>query len=299
MVRVAASFAVYPGGRCLALIRMARPVIITAAVLANLAGLAMAHHDLGEVDYGVAALGMAIVLAATVMGHYLDEYADQDTDSLTKRTLISGGSGVLPSGAIDPMWALVMSVALGGIALALSVMGYLRGLLNSSYLLMLGVAMVLGYSYSMPPLRLARRGWGEVTNAFLGTLMFFSGYLPQVGIISASAALRSLPVFLAILVNLIGIHWADREADERVGKKTLIVLLKSKTVALFSVLLVGMYASILIFAYLYSTAMLVAYVITVPVALWALWAFRRDGGPYPGSLLMVSILLANIVGWSV
>lgn len=272
---------------------------MSAAVLANLAGLAMAHHDLGEVDYGVAALGMAIVLAATAMGHYLDEYADQDTDSLTRRTLISGGSGVLPSGAIDPRWALVMSVALGGVAVAMTIMGYLMGLLNSSYLLMLGVAMILGYSYSMPPLRLARRGWGEVTNAFLGTLMFFSGYLPQVGDISVSAALRSLPVFLAILVNLIGVHWADREADERVGKKTLVVLLKGRSVALFLVLLAGMYASVLLFSHLYSTAMLVAYVITVPVALGAFWAFRRDGGPYPGSLLMVSVLLANIVGWSV
>jgi 1,4-dihydroxy-2-naphthoate octaprenyltransferase len=278
---------------------MARPVIITAAVLANLAGLAMAHHDLGEVNYGVAALGMAIVLAATVMGHYLDEYTDQDTDSLTKRTLISGGSGVLPSGAIDSRWALVMSAALGGAALAFAAMGYLTGLLNSSYLLMLGVAMVLGYSYSMPPLRLARRGWGEVTNAFLGTLMLFSGYLPQAGNISVSAALRSLPVFLAILANLIGVHWADREADERVGKRTLVVLLKGKSRALFPVLLVGIYASVLVFSNLYSISMLVAYMMTVPVALWAFWAFRRDGGPYPGSLLMVSILLANIVGWSV
>lgn len=298
MVRVAASINTSPGGRCLALIRMSRPVILAAAVLANLAGLAMAHHDLGEVDYGVAALGMVIVLAATAMGHYLDEYADQDTDSLTKRTLISGGSGVLPSGAIDPIWALIMSVALGGVAVAMTVMGYLMGLLNSSYLLMFGVAMVLGYSYSMPPLHLARKGWGEVTNAFLGTLMLFSGYQPQVGNISMSAALRSLPIFLVILVNLIGVHWADREADERVGKKTLVVLLKGRSVALFSVLLAGMYASVLLFSYLYSTAMLVAYVITVPVALGAFWAFRRDGGPYPGSLLMVSVLLANIVGWS-
>jgi 1,4-dihydroxy-2-naphthoate octaprenyltransferase len=285
--------------KLLAIVRMSRPLILVAAVLANLAGLAMAYYDQGGVDWGVATLGMIIVLLATAMAHYLDEYADKDTDSLTTRTLLSGGSGVLPSGIVPPSWALIMAFLTGMSALLVTLWAFIDGILSSSYLYMFLAAMLLGYSYSMPPLQLARRGWGELDNAFLGTLMFFSGYLPQVGDISTTATIRSIPIFIAVLVNLIGTHWADRQADEQVGKVTLIVRLKGRSMILFPTLLVAMYAFVLLFLDVFPPTMLAAYLLTIPVAIWALIAFKRHGSPIPGSLFMVSVLVANIVGWSV
>jgi 1,4-dihydroxy-2-naphthoate octaprenyltransferase len=283
--------------RALAVLRMSRPFILIAAVMANLAGLSMAYYEVGTIYLGKAVLGMLIVLSATVMGHFFDEYADVDTDTITQRTLFSGGSGVLPSGIVPPTWALLGGFLTGLGSLVLTVYGVLAGLLSVDFLIIFLVAVVLGYSYSMPPLRLERRGWGELDNAFLGTLMFFSGYLPQTGSFSTISLIASVPVFLAIMVNLIGVHWADREADLLVGKRTLIVRLKDRSQWLFLVLLVVMYLYILAFSGSFPPQMLGAYLITVPVALWAFQAFRRTGNPFPGSFFMASVFVANIIGW--
>ncbi len=284
--------------KVLAILRMSRPTILLAAVMANLAGLAMAYNAIGALDLGAAALSMTVLLLATTMGHFLNEYADVDTDSLTRRTPISGGSGVLPSGAVSPYWALLGAYCCGLGSLLITISGLLVGILSISYLTMVLVAIVLGYCYSMPPLRLERRGWGELDNAFLGTLMFFSGYLPQTGTLSLTAAVRSLPIFLAIMVNLIGVHWSDRVADEAVGKRTLVVRFGERSLLLFPALLVIAYAAVLVFHRAFPVELLAAYALTIPVAVWAYWEFRRTRSPYPGSTFMVVVLLANLVGWS-
>jgi 1,4-dihydroxy-2-naphthoate polyprenyltransferase len=285
-------------GRALAVLRLSRPTILLAGVVANLAGLAMAHYALGTVDLRAAALSLMVLLMATAMGHFLNEYADVDTDSLTRRTLISGGSGVLPSGIIDPAWALMGAglCALGSLLLTIS--GLLTGLLSFSYLAMVLLAIVLGYCYSMPPLRLERKGWGEVDNAFLGTLMFLSGYLPQAGTLSLDVAIWSAPIFLSIMVNLIGVHWSDRVADEAVGKRTLIVRLGERSMLLFPALLVVTYSVIVVLRSAFPSVLLGAYALTVPVGIWAYRTFRRTGSPYPGSAFMVAVLLGNLIGWS-
>lgn len=276
---------------------MFRPLILGAAVLANLAGLSMAHHVLRVVDAPTAILGMAVVLLATSMGHLFDEYSDVDTDSLVQRTPFSGGSGVLPSGAVPRSWALVAAAACGLASLATGVGGLFMDILNQDYVVMLVTAMALGYSYSMPPLRLERRGWGEIDNALLGTLMFLSGYLPQVGTLSVEAVIWSVPVFLAVMVNLIGVHWADREADAMVGRRTLVIRLGGRSVDLFLVLLATLFVYLSIMHESFPAAVLTAYALTLPVGLWTYWSFRRGGGPLPGSAFMTTVLVGNMVGW--
>lgn len=174
----------------------------------------------------------------------------------------------------------------------------MAGLLNFGYLTMVLIAIVLGYFYSMPPLRLERRGWGELDNAFLGTLMFFSRYLPQVGTLSLTAAIWSAPIFLTIMINLIGVHWSDRKADEAVGKRTLIVRLGERSLLLFPALLVATYSIVLVFNRSFPSIILAAYALTVPVAIWAYREFRRTGSPYQGSIFMAVVFLANLIGWS-
>lgn len=290
--------AVLRGHGSLAFLRMSRPIVLSAALLANLAGLSMAYHDVGTLNLAGAALSMAILLLATTMGHLFDEYADMDTDALSRRTLISGGSGILPSGVVPPSWALHGATYCGLGSLLLTAFGFLTGLLTFSFLAMLLAAIVLGYCYSMPPFRLIRRGWGELDNALLGTMMFLSGYLPQAGALTQEVIIRSIPVFLAIMVNLVGVHWPDREADAQVGKRTLAVRLNERSFLLFPALMAAAYSAVMLAHSLFTPEMLVAYALTLPVGLWAHLEFRRTGSPFPGSFFMVAVLMANIIGWS-
>ncbi len=93
-------------------VRMARPFVLLAGVLAYLVGLAYAWFRVGSIDPIAAVYGLLVLMTATMMGHYADEYADLDTDSITRRTWFSGGSGVLPEGRLPPRFALRMALAM-------------------------------------------------------------------------------------------------------------------------------------------------------------------------------------------
>ena len=76
--------------------------------------------------------------------------------------------------------------------------------------------------YSLPPLQLAWRGWGELDNALLGGLLLhLYGYAVLGGRISLEVATICIPFTLLAFNNLLATTWADREADAQVGKNTL------------------------------------------------------------------------------
>ncbi|MEI6796288.1 MAG: prenyltransferase [Methanomassiliicoccales archaeon] len=283
-----------------ALLRMSRPFVIMVGVLANIVGLAMADCYLGGIDLGVAALGMSIMVLAIAMGHYADEYSDVDTDSITRRTRYSGGSGVLPSGILKPIAALRAAEVCGIAALLLTILAIVSDLLSWTYLWMLLLGLVLGLAYSMRPIALERRGLGELTNAFLGGyLMVLSGYLPQAGELGIPQLLACFPIFLAVWINLIGVHWADREADAAVGKRTLVVIMGASSLRLYPVLVLLLYLStgLLRIAGVIPAGVFLGIAITLPLAIFSYWHFLVSQRPDAPSAFMAVLMVLTALGY--
>ncbi|HSV42157.1 MAG TPA: prenyltransferase [Methanomassiliicoccales archaeon] len=282
-----------------AIVAMARPFILLAGVLAYITGLSMAFYESGTIDLSAAVFGLIVLLTATMMGHYADEYADQDTDGLTRRTRFSGGSGVLASGAVRPITALNMAVLMLLLTMALASVGHSYHIFSETYIWLLAASLVLGWFYSMRPVQLERRSLGEIANAFLGgTCMVLSGYLPQVKELSILSILLCIPLTLAVLVNLIGVHWADREADKMVGKMTMVVRLGTSSIALFAVLMVMTYVSFfMIWADRPDPLIPALMASTVPYAVYAFVRFKNRGEPWPGSIFMALAMTALTLGF--
>lgn len=283
--------------RAKAMVRLARPLVIVAGLLAFLTGACMAYWRLGEVPWAETTAGLVIMVCAIVMGHYANEYADFDTDAITRRTLFSGGSGVLPSGAVPRSWALYGALAFLGLSVGLTILCYALGLIGLTVVALVALGIPLGWFYSMPPLRLERTWLGELDNAVLGVMMFLIGYVAAVDILDKEVLALSVPIFLAVLINLLGVHYADRRADEMVGKRTMAVVLGPKTKQLFIALIVTMYVSMLPLVFLLPTTVSIACFATLPVAVWAVLGFARDGGPRYGSILMGSLFVFASIGF--
>ncbi len=279
-------------------VRMARPFVLLAGVLAYLVGLAYAWFRVGSIDPIAAVYGLLVLMTATMMGHYADEYADLDTDSITRRTWFSGGSGVLPEGRIPPRFALRMALAMLVITLFLAGAGWIWGMFTLDYLALLALSLFLGWSYSMPPLRLERRGWGELDNAFLGGFsMVLAGYLPQADNLDLDSLFFCMPMFLVVLINLIPVHWSDREADRAVGKITMVVKMGERASTLYLLLIASLYvATLLLWPDIIPTEAMALMLLTFPFALWSYLRFKRRGDEWTGSLLMGSFFLATIAG---
>lgn len=162
----------------------------------------MGFARLGSVDWKRAALGLLITITANLVAHYADEYADVDTDSLTQRTPFSGGSGVLPEGLVPPSWALRTALGFGVLTVFLALGAVIAGWLSPHILWIVGLGMLGGWFYCMPPLALERRGVGELDNALIGgILMPLMGYTVQVQQPDVPAALALIPIFLIVMVG--------------------------------------------------------------------------------------------------
>jgi len=70
-------------------------------------------------------------------------------------------------------------------------------------------------------------------------------YVPQIGSFHIREIIMLIPIVFAVFVNLLGVHWADRDADASVGKKTLVVSLGNRVRivhAVFIGLIYGIFA---------------------------------------------------------
>jgi len=285
--------------RVVAMIRLARPFILLGGVMAYALGVAMAYYQLGTLHWGRALLGLAILSLACSMAHYADEYADRDTDTLARRTPVSGGSGVLPQGLVPPAWALRAAIICAGLAASATIAGVLGGLLPWVALPIVALGLAGGWAYSMPPVALERRGWGEVANALLGgALVPLYGYALQTGTVPLRMLVALLPVTLGVFVNLLGVQWPDREVDADVGRISLPVRLGERTPFLHHAVTAGLYWMLAAQA-AWFLPWAVAWISlgTLPLGLWATLTYGKRDSPAPDVALMTAVLLGQAAGW--
>lgn len=283
-----------------ALVLMSRPLILPSGVLAFGLGVAMAWPVAGPAPWHRVLLALALTLLANLAAHFADEYADADTDALARPTGVSGGSGAIAAGLAVPGLALRAAGLTTALAVAVGLLGTLRGVLPPICLWYLALGLAGGWAYSMPPLALERRGLGELANALLGgMLMPLMGYAAIAGPPPLVVHLALLPVVAAVLANLMDVHWADRHADAAVGKRTLAVILGPHAGALQRLWLTLTYGLPLVLAAAGALPWPVAWasLLTLPVGLYAAWRFGRDRLPIGGPAAMVAFMVAYAGGY--
>jgi 1,4-dihydroxy-2-naphthoate octaprenyltransferase len=278
---------------------MARPLILPSGVLAYALGAAIAFGMFGRILWAPFWSGLALTLLANLAAHYVDEYADADTDALATPTGMSGGSGALAAGLGSRRLALTMGAGLsaltvlaGWYAVAIDAIPPAAG-----GILLLGLAG--GWAYSMPPLALERRGLGEIANAILGGLLMpLMGYAAQAGAPPASVFQALIAPVAAVMICVIGVHWADRRADAAVGKRTLAVIYGAQVRTLvFGCTVIA----------LLLPPLLLPWGLPLNVALWPLAAaplafsnasrFTRSDSPALGAVTMVTIMSLHLLAW--
>jgi 1,4-dihydroxy-2-naphthoate octaprenyltransferase len=246
------------------------------------------------------ALGAVPLLAVSASIHYATEYADHETDALTDRTPFSGGSGALVE--TDVPRVFVLRLALGALLAGLLAAAALAlaGTLEVRALAVLVGATVVGWQYSLGPLRLAWRGWGELTNAALGGLALPVYGAAVVGGPLGRVALAVLPFALLVLLNLFATQWPDREADAAVGKQTLAVRWSARRLrrayaviaALAGVSLFVLHPAVL------PTPVVLASLPVAPLLVWAGYGYTRRAVPWPTVAAMVTLAVLQFGAWT-
>jgi 1,4-dihydroxy-2-naphthoate octaprenyltransferase len=191
------------------------------------------------------ALAFVGALFAHIAVNVLNEYSDYKTgiDFNTKPTPFSGGSGILPSGKLNPKKVLIFGLTCLAITAAIGIYFITVYKWMIVPVGVIGVLVVFLYTPYLTKLP----GITEIIGPGLGFgLMVLGTYVTQAGEYSAGAAVVSVVAGLLIADLLLINEFPDVEADKAAGRKHLpIILGKTKAGIIYSVLLIGAYVAII------------------------------------------------------
>lgn len=278
--------------------RMARPnqILLIALVFSWGILMALARGLAWSSLSTLLGLGAAILISVSI--HFVNEYADYETDKLTKRTPYSGGSGALQDSGLDKNLALKGAILAMILGFAIAFFAFLMGHLTWQVLAILGLAAFFGWEYSLEPLKLAWRGWGEIDNALLGAwLLPICGYTVIHHRVDTFIMAAAAPFAMLAFLNLLATHWADREADRAVGKLTLVTKLSIPQLRILYLLtMVGAYTWVYWHSQ-YPPLVKLSSFIVVPLSVWGFVSFTKQHNPAPSVFAMVAFLLIQIISW--
>ena len=280
--------------------RMSRPdqVLLVAAVYGAVVAAGAATTTIST--WAGAVWGLVAVVCVAVSADLADEYADADTDAVTERTRFSGGSGALSDLGLNRRMPLYGAWASGGAGVALALLATLLGALSVMALGLLLIGLLGGWLYSLGRRPLSRRGWGEVANAVLGGwLLPLLGVAAVTGQVSLADLALFVPFALVVLVNLLETQWADRDADLRCGKRTLVTRLsadQARGLSLVAALAAYGGLAVLVPAPLPGLVGAVS-LLALPFSVWAVVSITRRRTPLPAVLAMLVMLAAQAAAW--
>jgi 1,4-dihydroxy-2-naphthoate octaprenyltransferase len=204
---------------------LSRPWFLLGGAMLYALGLALAHY-LGElIDVGLAAEGLAVVLALQLSVHYLNEYFDSQADAANpNRTPFSGGSGAIGENRLSRTTALQAAVvSLAFVALLLTAM-LIRGETPSVAWMVIALILPAALFYSAPPLRLVSSGYGEFVAALIvSALVPALAFTLQAGSLHRILFLATAPLVLFNFAMILAFELPDYLTDLRFGKRTLMV----------------------------------------------------------------------------
>jgi len=208
--------------------RLVDPKITLASAASMLLGAALASSD-GPLAWGwlaLTALGIFCIEAAkNASGEIFDWDSGADAAVAEEdRSPFSGGKRVLVDGLLTRRQTWVVAFFGYGFGAGIGLIIVAR---CEPRVLVVGLAgMALAFFYHAPPLRLCYRGLGEMAVAITyGPLVCAGTYLVQRHALPARVILAALPLGIAIAAFLWINEFPDRRADEKAGKRTLVVRL--------------------------------------------------------------------------
>ena len=273
--------------------RVIRVRFLLASIIAVSAGLAISWWQFSTFDLFDAMLTYAGVMALHASVDLLNDFWDfkRGIDTKTRRTRMSGGTGVLPEGLLKPSSVYRAGVAFLVIGSAIG--GYFVITDGILVAVILGFAILSIYFYST---KIVDSGLGEFFVAVKGCMIVLGTYFIQSGQVTLESVLGGIIVGALSSLVLFIASFPDHDADKSKGRKTLVIAVGKKRASnLFWAFPLVSYLAILIgvFAEIFPLLSLISF-LSVPLMIKSGLGLRKnydevdDLVPFMSSTLMFS-----------
>lgn len=209
-------------------LRVIRVRFLLASIIAVSVGLAINWRQNSTVDPLDAVLTFAGVMALHASVDLLNDYWDykRGIDTATKRTKMSGGTGVLPEGLLKP--SSVYRAGIGFLILG-SVIGFYFVLTDGIIIaVILSFAILSIYFYST---KIVDSGLAEFFVAVKGTMIVLGTFFIQSNQITLESILGGIVIGVLSSLVLFIASFPDHDADKSKGRKTLVITIGKKNAA--------------------------------------------------------------------
>ncbi len=203
-------------------------------------GAAIAYSTYQYFNGMVFALGYLCLLLIEVNTVFINEYVDLPSDRInTNVGPFNAGSRMLAEGKLSLREArvgivVVALLLVGAGALLIRAATYLPTI---ALLSLAAVALFLGWGYTVPPLKLSYRTWGELADGLMhGPVAVVAGFLLQTGIWTDPVPwLVSTPTLIAMAVAAALLAIPDAPADRAIRRQTMVVRYGSRATVVISI----------------------------------------------------------------
>ena len=221
-------------------LRAIRVKFLLASVIAVSLGLSLAWHSGHPIDILHAILTFAGVISLHASVDLLNDYWDfkRGIDTKTKRTKMSGGTGVLPEGLLTPKSVYIVGIAFLILGAIIGI--YFVIIFGITIGLILGFAILSVIFYST---NFVNWGLAEVFVTIKGTLIIIGTYYIQSQSIDDFSILAGIVVGVLSSLVLFVTSIPDHDVDKEKGRRTLIIIFGKanavKTFLIFPILAYG------------------------------------------------------------
>jgi len=206
-------------------LRVIRVRFLLASVIAVSVGLAITWWYTSSISVFDAILTMCGVQALHASVDLLNDYWDfkRGIDTATKRTKMSGGSGVLPEGLLKPTQVYAAGIAFLIIGTMIGI--YFVATDGIVIGIILAFAVISIYFYST---KIVNWGLAEVFVGIKGSMIVIGTYFIQTTDITEQAVLGGIIIGTLSSLVLFITSFPDHDADKAKGRKTLVISLGKK-----------------------------------------------------------------------
>ncbi|MEW6586291.1 MAG: prenyltransferase [Nitrospirota bacterium] len=228
-------------------LRAARLKLHTIGILPVLVGSLVAFNRTGDLKVANLVFAELIALFVLIATAFGNDYADAETDRLNRSfNMFSGGSRVIPEGLITTRQMLIATAIASVLSIVISVI-FISFLKGHPFVLILNLmGLIVGVGYSLPPVRINYRGFGELFVMLMyGPFSLFFGCTAQMGPdLDTGILYLSIPPALAAFLMILITEIPDTATDRASGKKTVPSLFGEKaSLVIYALCVIALFAS--------------------------------------------------------
>ncbi|MGB9937319.1 MAG: prenyltransferase [Methanobacterium sp.] len=205
------------------IIKLGRPMFLFDGFLLFLIGTLFAILFNAQFDLTKFLMGYCVLLLCHLAVHYSNDYYDSKTDTFFGPSPVSGGSGILIDNPELKQFSKYFAIFLNISSIALAGIFTVIFAYPIGFFLLAVFGNFLAWFYTAPPIKLAYRRLGELSNALYGILLPCAGFFTLMGTLTVPFLIFTIPLAFSRLVLTNSANTPDMEGDKLGGKITLVV----------------------------------------------------------------------------